>query len=83
VSGVLTIAAYALRESTRRRVFLVVLVLTVAFLALYAVGTEAAFDSIEGAGQGVPVDEEVLTGPRSSACPCSRPCSSAACWRCS
>jgi Cu-processing system permease protein len=62
VSGALTIAAYALRESTRRRVFLIVLVLTVAFLGLYAVGTEAAFDSIEGVGEGVPVDDEVLTG---------------------
>jgi ABC-type transport system involved in multi-copper enzyme maturation permease subunit len=64
VSGTLTIAAYALRESTRRRVFVVVLILTVAFLALYAVGTEAAFDSIdaEAAGAALDVDDEVLTG---------------------
>jgi Cu-processing system permease protein len=61
VTGVLTIAAYALRESTRRRVFLVVLILTCAFLGLYAVGTEAAFDAtseFDTAG----VDDEVLTG---------------------
>jgi Cu-processing system permease protein len=62
VSGVLTIAGYALRESTRRRVFAVVLLLTVAFLGLYAVGTEAAFDSIADLGEGVPVDDRVLTG---------------------
>ena len=37
MSGALTIAGYALRESTRRRVFVVVLILTVAFLALYGV----------------------------------------------
>jgi Cu-processing system permease protein len=59
VSGVLTIAAYALRESTRRRVFVVVLILTLAFLGLYAVGTEAAFDSIDTA---TVVDDRVLTG---------------------
>jgi Cu-processing system permease protein len=62
VSGALTIAAYALRESTRRRVFVVVLILTLAFLALYAVGTEAAFDAIDEAGEGVPIDEQVLAG---------------------
>jgi Cu-processing system permease protein len=46
VSGALTIAAYALRESTRRRVFVVVLVLTVVFLGLYGAAAEAAFDAI-------------------------------------
>jgi Cu-processing system permease protein len=61
VSGALTIAAYALRESTRRRVFLVVLILTCAFLALYAVGTEAAFDATSEF-DNVGVDDEVLTG---------------------
>ena len=64
MSGVAVIAGYALRESTRRRVFVVVLVLTVAFLALYAVGTEAAFDSIDAqvAGEVLNVEDEVLTG---------------------
>jgi Cu-processing system permease protein len=63
VTGALTIAAYALRESTRRRVFVVVLLLTVAFLGLYAVGTEAAFDSVgELSGEGTVVEDEVLTG---------------------
>jgi ABC-2 type transport system permease protein len=64
VKGAAVIAGYALRESTRRRVFVVVLILTVAFLALYAVGTEAAFDSIdaEAAGAALDVDDQVLTG---------------------
>jgi Cu-processing system permease protein len=62
VSGATTIALYALRESTRRRVFLVVLILTLAFLVLYAVGTEAAFD-VAGETEGIaPVDDQVLTG---------------------
>jgi Cu-processing system permease protein len=63
VRGALTIAAYALRESTRRRVFVVVLLLTVAFLGLYAVGTEAAFDAVgDISGEGAVVEDEVLTG---------------------
>jgi ABC-type transport system involved in multi-copper enzyme maturation permease subunit len=64
VSGALAIAAYALRESMRRRVFVVVLILTIAFLALYGVGTEAAFDSIDAqaAGAAFDVDDKVLTG---------------------
>jgi Cu-processing system permease protein len=64
VTSTLTIAAYALRESTRRRVFLVVLILTLAFLALYGVGANAAFDSIDAdaAGAALNVDDEVLTG---------------------
>jgi ABC-2 type transport system permease protein len=64
VSGAAAIAAYALRESMRRRVFVVVLILTIAFLALYGVGTEAAFDSIDAqaAGEAFDVDDQVLTG---------------------
>jgi cytochrome oxidase assembly protein ShyY1 len=40
------IAAFALRESLRRRVFLVVGLLTLAFLALYALGTWQLYDSV-------------------------------------
>jgi Cu-processing system permease protein len=61
VTGALTIAAYALRESTRRRVFVVGLILTCAFLGLYAVGTEAAFDATQEV-DNVGVDDDVLTG---------------------
>ncbi len=43
--------------------FAVVLLLTLAFLGLYAVGTEAAFDSVaEVSGERAPVDDKVLTG---------------------
>jgi Cu-processing system permease protein len=40
------IAAFALRESLRRRVFLVVGLLTVAFLVLYGLGTWQLFDTV-------------------------------------
>ncbi|MEA2401038.1 MAG: type transport system permease protein [Thermoleophilaceae bacterium] len=64
MSGALAIAGYALRESTRRRVFVVVLLLTAAFLVLYGIGTEAAFDSVDAqaAGAVLNVDDQVLTG---------------------
>jgi len=62
VSSALTIAGYALRESTRRRVFLVVLILTAGFLGLYALGAEAVFDSIDDGAGDATLDQEVLTG---------------------
>jgi ABC-2 type transport system permease protein len=46
VSGAMVIATFALRESLRRRVFLVVGLLTIAFLALYGLGTWQLFDSV-------------------------------------
>ena len=62
MSSALTIAGYALRESTRRRVFLVVLILTAGFLGLYALGAEAVFDSIDDGAGDATLDQEVLTG---------------------
>ncbi len=58
------VAGYALREALRRKVFVVVVVLTLAFLALYAYGTKQAFDEVSRFGPGVPADieEKVLTG---------------------
>ena len=50
MSGAAVVASYALRESLRRRVFAVVLVLSAAFLALYAVGTFAAFGEVDSFG---------------------------------
>ena len=41
------LAGFALRESLRRRVFAVVAILTVAFLALYGLGTWQAFQEVE------------------------------------
>jgi Cu-processing system permease protein len=64
VRSATTIAVYALRESTRRRVFVVVVILTLAFLVLYAVATEAAFDAVnrEAIGGVASIDDQVLTG---------------------
>jgi Cu-processing system permease protein len=65
--GVPVVVAYALRESLRRRVFLVVLLLTAAFLGLYALGAQQAFEIVEEEGGfvGPPVevvDSRELTG---------------------
>ena len=62
------VAGYAMRESVRRRVFPVVLVLTVAFLGLYGFGVYKAYESIdpnatESIGNGAEnalVDTQVL-----------------------
>ena len=61
--GVPIVIGYALRESVRRRVFLVVLVLTAVFLGLYALGANEAFDVAERQYDGlIPVDERELIG---------------------
>ena len=46
MKGATAIARYAIQESLRRRVFVVVLFLSVGFLALFAWGTSAAFDEV-------------------------------------
>ena len=62
------VIGYALRESVRRKVLLVVLVLTAAFLGLYALGTEQAFDIVDAenlggpTGPGAVVDDRELAG---------------------
>lgn len=50
MSAALTIAGFALRESLRRRVFLVIALLTVAFLVLYGLGVWQADRSLGGPG---------------------------------
>ncbi len=62
MSDVAAIARYAMRECLRRKVFLVVLLLTAGFLALYALGTNAAFNQVEKFGGGPALDDKVLTG---------------------
>jgi ABC-type transport system involved in multi-copper enzyme maturation permease subunit len=65
MSGALIVARFALRESMRRRVFLVVLVLTVAFLVLYAFGANAAFDEVGSSTESADASEAdpvVVTG---------------------
>ncbi|MBA2615931.1 MAG: ABC transporter permease subunit [Actinobacteria bacterium] len=60
------IVRYALEESLRRRVFLIVLILTAAFLGLFALGAREAFQEVERFGAEGPlfdaVDEQTLTG---------------------
>jgi Cu-processing system permease protein len=48
VSGAVVVAGYALRESVRRRVFVVVLLLTLLFLGLFAFATAKVFEQIGG-----------------------------------
>ena len=65
MTGAVIIAGYAVRESVRRRVFPIVIVLTGAFLALYAFGVYKAFQSTEPfrteeIGAGAIVDQQVL-----------------------
>jgi Cu-processing system permease protein len=64
VGGASAIVAFALAESLRRRVVAVVLALTFAFLALYALGANFAFDEVEdlALAGGALVDEQALTG---------------------
>jgi Cu-processing system permease protein len=65
VSAVPVIVRYALRESLRRKVFLVVLLLTAAFLTLYGLATWRAFSDTQGfVGRDTPIDiqPQELTG---------------------
>lgn len=48
VRPVAVLVAWAVRESLRRRVFVIVALLTVAFVVLYALGCHAAFDQVHG-----------------------------------
>jgi ABC-type transport system involved in multi-copper enzyme maturation permease subunit len=63
LSGVLVVATYALRESLRRRVFAVVVVLTVAFGGLYAWGASELFKDVAGfGGNEFGLDARTLAG---------------------
>jgi ABC-type transport system involved in multi-copper enzyme maturation permease subunit len=64
LTPVWVIAGYALQESLRRRVFLIVLLLTAGFLGLYGLGVWRAFQDTRnfvGEGQGG-LDPDVLAG---------------------
>jgi len=62
VSGALIVARYALREAVRRRVILVVLVLTVGFLALYGLGAAVTFNEVNDLAADDQLDDRVLAG---------------------
>lgn len=61
-ADVLTIAGYGIRESLRRRVFVVVAVLTVASGVLYVLGARIAFDDTRGFAGGGIADTTDFTG---------------------
>ena len=60
--GLLTIALYGLQEALRRRIFHVVLLLTLLYLGLYWLGASTAFDEVREFEGALPVEEEELTG---------------------
>jgi Cu-processing system permease protein len=63
VSGALVVARHALRESLRRRVFVVVLVLSAVFLGLYSWGAAELFDDVDAfQGNELGVDADTLAG---------------------
>ena len=60
--GVGIVIGYALQESLRRRVFVIVLLLTAAFLGLFALGSNQAFKEVSQSPLVTVVDEQTLTG---------------------
>jgi ABC-type transport system involved in multi-copper enzyme maturation permease subunit len=65
VNAARTIAWLGLQEAVRRRVFVIVAVLTVAYLILYGLGTWQAFESVKAEGGGpslAGVDADVVAG---------------------
>ena len=62
MSGARIVAGYALREAVRRRVILVVLLLTVGFLALYGLGCAVTFDEVDSLAADDQLDDRVLAG---------------------
>ena len=57
------VAAHAIRESLRRRVFAVVLVLSIAFVGLYSWGTSELFEDVSGFNSNeFGVDADTLAG---------------------
>jgi Cu-processing system permease protein len=63
MNDVLVVAAHALRESFRRRVFVVVVVLTLGFGALYTWGASELFDDVTGFGDNeFGLDARTLAG---------------------
>ncbi|HVM70018.1 MAG TPA: ABC transporter permease [Gaiellaceae bacterium] len=62
MTGAVVVAAYALRESLRRRVFAVVALLTVAFLFLYRLGARRAFEETAGVLPPDGVEPQTVVG---------------------
>ncbi len=56
-AAIATVVGYAVREGVRRRIFLVVVILTLGFLALYGVGAHFAFRDARHFAEG---DQQIL-----------------------
>ena len=62
MTAVWTIAGYGLREALRRKVFLVVCLLTIAFIALYWLGTRYAFHHVNNVVPPEGIDPRTFAG---------------------
>ena len=62
MTAVLTIAGYGLREALRRKVFGVVLILTVGFLTLFWLGVHFLYENLGNVGPPVGVDARTFVG---------------------
>jgi Cu-processing system permease protein len=62
VTGVGTIVRYGLEEALRRKVFVVVLLLTLAFLGLYALANHYAFANLAGVAPPAGIDARTFAG---------------------
>jgi ABC-type transport system involved in multi-copper enzyme maturation permease subunit len=62
VTSLLTIAGYGLREAVRRKVFVVVLLLTVAFLTLFWLGVHFLYGNLGNVGPPAGVDARTFVG---------------------
>ena len=62
MTGVWTIVRYGLEEALRRKVFVVVLLLTLAFLGLYALANHYAFANLAGVAPPAGIDARTFAG---------------------
>jgi Cu-processing system permease protein len=62
VTAILAIAGYGLREALRRKVFVVVCFLSVAFLGLYWLGVRYAFHHLANVGPPAGIDSRTFVG---------------------
>jgi ABC-type transport system involved in multi-copper enzyme maturation permease subunit len=64
VNGVWTLARYTITECARRRIFIVVPIVSIAFLVLYWLGIHFAFETVSGVTRqdGGVVDQRALVG---------------------
>ena len=62
MTDALTIVGYALRESVRKRMFLVVVLLTAAFLGLFWLGANELFQEVDEISPPEGIDSRTLVG---------------------